>query len=89
MNAIFVIFRKEINDAMRDRRTLMMVLFSSLIAVPLLLLIVSEVMSGNRPAGISAGIDMSLYLVARLAGMTLAQATARQMDYDWNEGRAG
>lgn len=45
MNAIFVIFRKEINDAMRDRRTLMMVLFSSLIAVPLLLLIVSEVMS--------------------------------------------
>ncbi len=35
-------------------------------------------------AGISAGIDMSLYLVARLAGMALAQATARQMEYDWN-----
>lgn len=32
-------------------------------------------------AGIAAGIDMSLYLVARLAGETLARATARQMDY--------
>lgn len=45
MNAIFVIFRKEMSDAMRDRRTLLMVLLSSLIAVPLLLLIISEVMS--------------------------------------------
>jgi transcriptional regulator GlxA family with amidase domain len=34
-------------------------------------------------AGISAGIDMSLYLVARLAGEELAHRTARQMDYDW------
>ncbi|HMW16854.1 MAG TPA: DJ-1/PfpI family protein [Accumulibacter sp.] len=31
-------------------------------------------------AGIAAGIDMSLHLVARLAGEDLAQATARQMD---------
>ena len=31
-------------------------------------------------AGIAAGIDMSLHLVARLAGAELAQATARQMD---------
>jgi transcriptional regulator GlxA family with amidase domain len=31
-------------------------------------------------AGIAAGIDMSLHLVARLAGSELAQATARQMD---------
>lgn len=31
-------------------------------------------------AGISAGIDMSLHLVARLAGATLAERTARQMD---------
>lgn len=31
-------------------------------------------------AGIAAGIDMSLHLVARLAGVELAQATARQMD---------
>ncbi|MES2899987.1 MAG: DJ-1/PfpI family protein [Pseudomonadota bacterium] len=37
-------------------------------------------------AGISAGIDMSLYLVQRLAGRALALATARQMEYDWNEG---
>jgi len=37
-------------------------------------------------AGISAGIDMSLHLVERLAGRELALATARQMDYDWDEG---
>lgn len=35
--------------------------------------------------GISAGIDMSLHLVARLAGRELAVRTARQMEYDWNE----
>ena len=34
-------------------------------------------------AGISAGIDMSLHLVARLGGQPLAERTARQMDYDW------
>lgn len=34
-------------------------------------------------AGISAGIDMSLHLVERLAGRTLAEATARQMEYRW------
>ncbi|SDH23242.1 MULTISPECIES: DJ-1/PfpI family protein [unclassified Duganella] len=34
-------------------------------------------------AGISAGIDMSLHLVARLASRPLAERTARQMDYDW------
>jgi transcriptional regulator GlxA family with amidase domain len=37
-------------------------------------------------AGISAGIDMSLHLVERLAGRPLAEATARQMEYDWQEG---
>ncbi|WP_085315432.1 DJ-1/PfpI family protein [Derxia lacustris] len=36
-------------------------------------------------AGISAGIDMSLHLVERLAGRDLALATARQMDIDWHE----
>jgi transcriptional regulator GlxA family with amidase domain len=36
-------------------------------------------------AGISAGIDMSLHLVARVLGMPAAQATARQMQYDWKE----
>jgi transcriptional regulator GlxA family with amidase domain len=34
-------------------------------------------------AGISAGIDMSLHLVARLAGMELAERTARQMEFEW------
>lgn len=34
-------------------------------------------------AGISAGLDLSLRLVARLAGQDLAERTARQMDYDW------
>jgi sodium transport system permease protein len=45
MNAIFAIFRKELTDSMRDRRTLMMVLFSALLFVPLLLVIFSEIMS--------------------------------------------
>jgi transcriptional regulator GlxA family with amidase domain len=36
-------------------------------------------------AGISAGIDMSLHLVERLAGRDLALTTARQMDFDWTE----
>jgi transcriptional regulator GlxA family with amidase domain len=35
-------------------------------------------------AGISAGIDMSLHLVARLHGEPLACATARQMVYHWH-----
>lgn len=34
-------------------------------------------------AGISAGIDMSLALVAELYGETLAERTARQMEYEW------
>ncbi|MBN7795754.1 DJ-1/PfpI family protein [Parahaliea mediterranea] len=33
--------------------------------------------------GISAGIDMSLHLVARLSTPDLARATARQMEFDW------
>lgn len=36
-------------------------------------------------AGISAGIDMGLHLVERLAGRSLAEATARQMEFDWQE----
>lgn len=35
-------------------------------------------------AGISAGIDMSLHLVSRLAGRELALWTARQMEFDWS-----
>lgn len=34
-------------------------------------------------AGISAGIDMSLFLVSKLHSMALAKATAHQMEYDW------
>jgi transcriptional regulator GlxA family with amidase domain len=34
-------------------------------------------------AGVSAGIDLSLHLVARLVGEQVASATARQMDYPW------
>lgn len=34
-------------------------------------------------AGISAGIDMSLHLVSRIAGQTLAEKTARQMEFQW------
>ena len=33
--------------------------------------------------GISAGIDMSLHLVSRLHGMSLAEDTARQMEFVW------
>lgn len=35
--------------------------------------------------GISAGIDMSLHLIERVAGRALAERTARQMDFDWTE----
>lgn len=35
-------------------------------------------------AGISAGIDMSLHLVERIAGMPVAERTARQMEFEWS-----
>lgn len=35
-------------------------------------------------AGISAGIDMSLHLVERLAGLPLAEEVAHYMEYHWN-----
>ncbi len=35
-------------------------------------------------AGISAGIDMSLHLVSKLHSQDLAQRTAKQMDFHWN-----
>ena len=40
-------------------------------------------------AGISAGIDMSLHLVSRLAGRELSIATARQMDFQWRGANGG
>lgn len=39
-------------------------------------------------AGISAGIDMSLHLVAGILGPQAAVATARQMQYAWQSGLA-
>lgn len=36
-------------------------------------------------AGITAGLDMSLHLVARLGGRDLAVKTARQLDYEWRD----
>jgi transcriptional regulator GlxA family with amidase domain len=35
-------------------------------------------------AGVSAGIDMAFYLVARLAGRAVAEAAARAAEYDWH-----
>ena len=34
-------------------------------------------------AGISAGIDMSLYLLSKIHSRTLAEQTARQMEFSW------
>lgn len=45
MNPISAIIRKELKDALRDRRTLMTALISSLFGVPLILLIFSVVLS--------------------------------------------
>jgi transcriptional regulator GlxA family with amidase domain len=36
-------------------------------------------------AGVSAGIDMALAVVARLHGIAIARETARGMEYVWNE----
>ncbi len=36
-------------------------------------------------AGISAGIDLSFHIVARLLGRAVAVETARWMEYDWKE----
>jgi transcriptional regulator GlxA family with amidase domain len=38
-------------------------------------------------AGISAGIDASLYVVSRLHGRDCAAETARYMEYDWDQQR--
>jgi transcriptional regulator GlxA family with amidase domain len=37
-------------------------------------------------AGISAGIDMSLYVVSKLLGEEQALKTAHYMEYDWKPG---
>jgi putative intracellular protease/amidase len=35
-------------------------------------------------AGVSAGTDMAFHLVARLAGRAVAEAAAKQAEYDWH-----
>lgn len=54
---------------------------------------VSEVVHGRRwadagavvtSAGLASGIHMALHMVERIAGRALAQATARQLDVDWD-----
>jgi transcriptional regulator GlxA family with amidase domain len=40
-------------------------------------------------AGVSAGIDMALHLVARLHGHAVAEETARGMEYAWNRPAGG
>jgi len=37
--------------------------------------------------GISAGIDMCLYLVSKIHGLDLAVKTARQMEFEWSTNR--
>ncbi len=46
--------------------------------------------SGNviTSAGVSAGIDMALYVVGRLHGDEVAKQTARRMEYEWLEHHA-
>jgi transcriptional regulator GlxA family with amidase domain len=36
-------------------------------------------------SGVSAGIDMSLHVVARLVGRDVAQAAAQRMEYAWHQ----
>ncbi len=36
-------------------------------------------------AGVSAGIDMSLYMVSKMQGMEVALETAHYMEYDWKQ----
>jgi sodium transport system permease protein len=46
MNAAWTVFRKELLDALRDRRTLLMVLVSSVAIGPLVLVLISALVSG-------------------------------------------
>ena len=46
LRAAFVVYRKEMRDALRDRRTLLMVLVSSVLIGPLVLLAISALVAG-------------------------------------------
>jgi ABC-type transport system involved in multi-copper enzyme maturation permease subunit len=52
MNTAWTVFRKELKDALRDRRTWLIVLVTSILAGPLTLLLLSIARwLGVRPAG--------------------------------------
>ena len=46
MKATWIVYRKELVDALRDRRTLFMVLLSSVAIGPLVLVLISSLVSG-------------------------------------------
>ncbi|MBC3809191.1 ABC transporter permease [Undibacterium seohonense] len=74
MREILAIYFKEISDAMRDRRTLMMVLASSLLLVPLLLFVFSTVMSQVE----SQAVDRSVLAVNMKDAPSLENYILRQ-----------
>lgn len=74
MKEMLAIYWKEISDAMRDRRTLMMVMFSSLLSVPFLLFIFSTVMSQVE----SQAVDRSVIAVNMQDAPSLENYMARQ-----------
>jgi sodium transport system permease protein len=74
MKEILAIYVKEISDAMRDRRTLMMVLASSLLLVPVLLFVFSTVMSQVE----SQAVDRSVLAVNMQDAPSLENYILRQ-----------
>ena len=74
MREILAIYSKEISDAMRDRRTLMMVLASSLLLVPVLLFVFSTIMSQVE----SQAVDRSVLAVNMKDAPSLENYILRQ-----------
>lgn len=74
MREILAIYVKEISDAMRDRRTLQMVLLSSLLVVPLMLFVFSTIMSQVE----STKVDRTVMAVNMQAAPTLENYILRQ-----------
>ena len=74
MREILAIYWKEISDAMRDRRTLMMVLASSLLLVPVLLFVFSTVMSQVE----SQAVDRTVMVVNMKDAPSLENYILRQ-----------
>ena len=74
MREILAIYFKEISDAMRDRRTLLMVLASSLLLVPVLLFVFSTIMSQVE----SQSVDRSVIVVNMKDAPSLENYILRQ-----------